>query len=147
VSELRKTAEQIGISSRVVFPGALPGRKELLAWCRKCDVGLAFMPKMSDDINMQAMVGASNKPFDYLSCGLALLVSDLPDWRATYVENGYGLACDPSDPESIAGALHWFLNYPAEMRAMGERGRRRIEEEWNYDSQFSMVLERMKSNL
>jgi hypothetical protein len=49
------------------------------------------MPKVSEDINMQAMVGASDKAFDYLACGLALLVSDLPDWRAIYVEAGYGL--------------------------------------------------------
>jgi glycosyltransferase involved in cell wall biosynthesis len=147
VSELRETAERLGIGSRVTFPGALPSREELLAWCRKCDVGLAFMPTASDDINMQAMVGASNKPFDYLSCGLALLVSDLPDWRAAYVDTGHGLACDPNDPESIAAALRWFLDHPVEMRAMGESGRRRIAEEWNYESQFAPVLDRMSVSL
>jgi glycosyltransferase involved in cell wall biosynthesis len=143
VSKLRETADRLGLRDRVEFPGTLADRKALLARCRKCDVGLAFMPKASEDINMLAMVGASNKPFDYLSCGVALLVSDLPDWRATYVETGYGLACDPNDAESIAGALDWFLNHPVEMRAMGERGRRKIAEEWNYESQFSPVLERM----
>ncbi len=147
VSELRETAERLGLDSRVAFAGALPSRKELLAWCRKCDVGLAFMPRASEDINMQAMVGASNKPFDYLSCGLALLVSDLPDWRATYVETGYGLACNPNDPESIAAALGWFLDHPVEMRAMGESGRRKIAEEWNYERQFSPVLARMDAVL
>jgi glycosyltransferase involved in cell wall biosynthesis len=143
VGELRETADRLGISGRVKFPGSLVDRKELLAWCRKCDVGLAFMPKVSEDINMQAMVGASNKPFDYLSCGLALLVSDLPDWRAVYVESRFGLACDPGDPESIASAIGWFLDHPAEMREMGERGRRKIEEVWHYEKQFSPVLERM----
>src|SRR5262249_1654651 len=146
VSELRETAGRLGVGDRVRFPGALD-RKELLAWCRKFDVGLSLMPKVSDNINMQAMVGASNKAFDYLSCGLALLVSDLPDWRATYVETGYGLACDPIDPESIAGALRWFLDHPVEMRAMGERGRLKIAEEWNYENQFSPVLERMSAAL
>jgi len=143
VGELREAVNRLGIRGRVRLPGTLADRRELLAWCRKCDVGLAFMPKVSEDINMQAMVGASNKPFDYLSCGLALLVSDLPDWRAAYVETGYGLACDSNDPESIAGALRWFLDHPVEMRAMGERGRRKIAEEWNYENQFSPVLERM----
>jgi glycosyltransferase involved in cell wall biosynthesis len=147
VSELRETAQRLGIGSRVRFPGALPSREELLAWCRKCDVGLAFMPTASDDINMQAMVGASNKPFDYLSCGLALLVSDLPDWRAAYVDTGHGLACDPNDPESIAAALRWFSDHPVEMRAMGESGRRKIAEEWNYERQFSPVFERMRAAL
>jgi glycosyltransferase involved in cell wall biosynthesis len=147
IEELQMTARRLGISSRVIFPGTLKDREELLAWCRKCDVGLAFMPKVSEDINMLAMVGASNKPFDYLACGLALLVSDLLDWRATYVETGYGLACDPDDPESIAAALRWYLDHPLEMRAMGESGRRKIAEEWNYENQFSPVLERMDAAL
>jgi glycosyltransferase involved in cell wall biosynthesis len=105
------------------------------------------MPKESDDINEQAMAGASNKPFDYLSCGMALLVSDLPDWRKIYVEAGYGLTCDPEEPESIATSLRWFLDQPVEMRAMGERGRRRIATEWNYETKFFPVLERISSYL
>jgi hypothetical protein len=49
------------------------------------------MPTCSRDRNEQAMSGASNKAFDYLVCGLAVLVSNLPDWRSTFVEPGYGL--------------------------------------------------------
>jgi hypothetical protein len=29
---------------------------------------------------MANMVGAFNKPFDYMACGLPLLVTILPDW-------------------------------------------------------------------
>jgi hypothetical protein len=46
------------------------------------------MPKQSEDINMRHMVGASNKPFDYMASGLPLLVTDLPEWAATFVEPG-----------------------------------------------------------
>src|SRR5262245_27217445 len=140
VAILQEKAKQLGISHRIEFPGPMP-RKQLLAKCRQFDVGLSLMPKASGDINMQAMVGASNKPFDYLSSGLALLVSDLPDWRTIYVETGYGLTCDPDDPDSIATALRWFLNHPAEMRAMGERGRQKIATEWNYEMEFFSILE------
>ena len=44
---------------------------------------------------------------------------------------------------SIAEALGWFLNHPADMRAMGERGRQRILSEWNYERQFSPVFEQL----
>jgi glycosyltransferase involved in cell wall biosynthesis len=97
------------------------------------------MPKESEDINFVQMTGASNKAFDYLACGLALLVSDLPDWRGLYVAPGYGLACDPEDPETIAAALRWFLDHPEERQAMGEAGRQRILKEWNYETQFRPV--------
>ena len=143
VRHLQEIASQLGLDERVQFLGALSTRSELLAWCYKCDVGLAFMPKDSDDINEQAMTGASNKPFDYLACGLALLVTDLPDWRKIYVESGYGLVCDPDDPESIAAILRWFLEHPYEMRQMGELGRQRIISEWNYESQFAKVWNRI----
>ncbi len=143
VGQLEETALQLGIGERVEFLGSVPDRNELYAWCRRCDIGLAFMPKRSRDMNERAMIGASNKPFDYLACGLALLVSDLPDWRRLYVDAGYGLACDPEEPESIAAALRWFLEHPDEMRKMGERGRRRIEAEWNYERQFEPVVELM----
>jgi glycosyltransferase involved in cell wall biosynthesis len=91
------------------------------------------------------MTGASNKPFDYLACGLALLVSDLPDWRSAYVEPGYGLACDPQDPESIAGAVRRFLGDPGLARSMGENGRQRILADWNYEGRFLPVYSRLKA--
>lgn len=144
-AELRGLADKLGVSSRVEFIGAVP-RTDSLDCCRTSDVGLAFMPTKSDDINEQAMTGASNKPFDYLACGLALLVSDLPEWRALYVDNGYAVAVDPDDAHSIAAALNWLRTHPIELRAMGERGRQRILTEWNYETQFVPVMERLSES-
>ncbi len=143
VQQILAQANRLGLGHRVEYLGTIPERNALLEWCRRCDVGLAFMPKKTDDVNEQHMVGASNKPFDYLSSGLALLVSDLQEWRATYVEAGYALSCDPENPESIAAALRWFFEHPDEMRAMGERGRRKVATEWNYETQFGPVLSLM----
>jgi glycosyltransferase involved in cell wall biosynthesis len=143
LQELQETSKRLGIIHRIELIGTVAERKTLLEWCRKCDIGLSFMPKQSNDINLNAMVGASNKPFDYLSCGLALLVSDLPDWRQMYVDSGYGLACDPDDPESLAAALRWFLDHLNMMREMGERGRQKILAEWNYETQFDVVYRKV----
>jgi glycosyltransferase involved in cell wall biosynthesis len=137
VRQLQTIARQLGIRERVEFPGTVPTRRQLLKWCETSDVGIALFARGGH----QPMVGASNKPFDYLASGLAVLVSDSPDWRQMYVDPGYGLACDPDDPTSIASTLRWFLDHPAETRAMGERGRERILSEWNYERQFVPVLE------
>ena len=143
LATLRNQAQALGLLSRVEFVGALPRREEVLGHCRQGDIGLAFMPCHTTDFNEQHMTGASNKPFDYLACGLALLVSDRPDWQTMFVEPGYGLACDPEDAENIAAALRWFLEHPAAMRAMGERGRQQIAAEWHYERQFAPVLEQL----
>jgi glycosyltransferase involved in cell wall biosynthesis len=103
-------------------------------------VGLAFLPKSSHDLTDETMVGASNKPFDYMASGLALLVSDLPRWRSTFVENGYGLACDSDDPKSIADALRWFDEHREAMARMGELGQHRVLDDWNYEVQFAPLM-------
>jgi glycosyltransferase involved in cell wall biosynthesis len=128
------------LGKAVEFMGALPMRHDIFQQASMCHVGLAFMPLRSGNVNMANMTGASNKPFDYLTCGLALLVSARPDWKEMFVQPDYGLSCNPHDTDSIAAQLRWFLDHPVEMGAMGERGRQRILSEWNYERQFAPVL-------
>ncbi len=139
-SSLRAKAGQLGLAERVEFVGAV-SRGGLFQYARNCHIGLALMPMASSDVNMQTMTGASNKPFDYLACGLALLVSDLPDWRKMYVEPGYGLACDPGDSASIAKAIQWFLDHPEARQQMGAQGQKQVLQEWHYEKCFMPVLE------
>lgn len=143
VDLLRARARELGIDERMSFAGTLALRSELIAMCGRHDVGLALMPLETGDPNMESMAGASNKPFDYLACGLALVVSTLSDWEEMFVKPGYGLSCDPSSPESLAAALGIFAAQPEITRNMGERGRQRILREWNYDHQFQPVRERL----
>jgi spore maturation protein CgeB len=96
------------------------------------------------------MTGASNKPFDYLACGLPLLVSDRPDWRALFVDGAggpLGRACDPGSAESLAAQLRWLHEHPEERRQMAARGRARILADWNYEAQFAKVADVLASRL
>ncbi|MGQ0737270.1 MAG: glycosyltransferase family protein [Acidobacteriota bacterium] len=143
VGALMTVARELGVAHRVTFLGPLPLRQDLLGACAGHDVGLALLPRSTDDINEREMVGASNKPFDYLANGLALLVSDLPAWRAMYVDPGYGRVCSPELADSIASELNWFLEHPEDVREMGERGRQRVADAWNYELTFAQVLDRL----
>src|SRR5262249_28874790 len=128
----------------VDYIGQIPQRGELLTQAAHAHVGLALMPPASDDVNMRNMTGASNKPFDYMAAGLALLVSDLPDWKTMFVNPGFGLACDTTT-DSLSIALGWFIDHPEERQAMANRARNRIEVEWNYDTKFRTVLESLET--
>lgn len=138
--QLKEAALRLGINERVEFISPFPLRRDVLSYLQGCDIGISLMPGKAYDVNEITMAGASNKPFDYMACGLALLVSDLPDWQKMYVEPGYSLACNPEDPEDIARVLRWFLEHPEETRRMGELGRQKILSEWNYEKQFEPVL-------
>ena len=142
VAALQMEAERFGVRDQFEYLGAFP-REKLLPLCRKATVGLSLMAESTSDLNEQTMVGASNKPFEYLACGLPLLVSDLAEWKKAFVEPGYALACCSSDAKSIAKALRWFIEHPEQTREMGERGRLRILTEWHYEAQFQKVQEKM----
>ena len=144
VKSLQARAQNLGVGSRIEFLGAFP-RHQLLDQCREAHIGLAFMPMSSTDVNEQTMTGASNKPFDYLACGLALMVSARPDWEEMFVQPGYGLAGNPNDADSIAAKLRWFLEHPKETCEMVERGQQRILAEWNYETQLAPMLAKLES--
>jgi glycosyltransferase involved in cell wall biosynthesis len=138
----QEKAKRFGLENNLRYLGALP-RHELMRVVKEADVGLALFPMQTDNVNLNHLTGASNKAFDYLAGGLALLVSARPDWEEMFVQPGYGLSCDPNDANSIAAQLRWFLEHPVETREMGECGRQRILTEWNYEKQFSPVLRRL----
>jgi glycosyltransferase involved in cell wall biosynthesis len=136
-TELLRLAERLGVADRVSYLGTPPSRKELYALAQQADVGLVLF----DREFREPMAGASNKPFDYLACGLALLVTDIPEWEHLYVAAGCARSCDPSSPNAIAATIRWFLDHPSQTRAMGEAGRQRVASEWNYETQFRPVAE------
>lgn len=143
IRQLQALADQVGAGERFHFIGTKALRQDVLAESLDCDVGLSLMSAYTTDPNLHNMVGASNKPFDYLACGLAILVSDLPEWRQTFVDPGYGLACDADDPTSIAQAIRTLLDHRETARVMGARGRERVRAEWHYERQFALVMNRI----
>ena len=148
----------------VKYYGAMP-RKEMWRIADVCEAGLCLMPPFSKDVNLKNMVGASNKPFDAMARGLAVVVSDLPEWRHIYlgigdreegIEEspkfripesgmGYGIAINPESRESIRAGLEWMLNNREKLWEMGERGRQKIQNEWNYKKIFKPVLRSLEN--
>lgn len=142
VAELLGAAREAGVADRVTYAGAFEQRVSLLNEISACDIGIATTNTAGTDENMQTMAGASNKAFDYMARGLPILVTDDPAWRRMYVDPGFGVACNPLDPVSIAAALTPLLD-AARRTEMGERARRRIRDDWNYVRQFASVSQAM----
>src|SRR5262249_11543751 len=122
VDALLARAETLQIAHRIRYIGAVPLRAELLRAAAAADVGLClFATKFRDP-----MVGASNKPFDYLACGLPLITNDTVEWNDFFASEGVALGCDPEDSEAIARAVLRLHHAPAERCAMAARGRELI---------------------
>jgi glycosyltransferase involved in cell wall biosynthesis len=142
--ELNDLATRQGTKEIIEFMGAVP-RKQLLQSVAKGDVGLSLMPRDFYDFNLVHCVGASNKAFDCMAAGLPLLVTDLPDWIATFVDPGYARACNPQDPNSIETELRWYLEHPAQRVVMGRICKEKIRHDWNYETTFGPVKAHMES--
>ena len=144
----------------ISYYGALSRRSGLLAVADRCEAALCLMPMSSQDLNMRSMAGASNKPFDAMARGLAVVVSDIPEWKKLYLpgnnhdsgkgywisDMGYGIAINPESRESIRVGLEWMLNNREKLWEMGEKGRQRIQKEWNYEQGFRKVQNALESS-
>ena len=142
VAETLRRADALGVAARVTASGPMP-RAELLERAAAGHLGLSFMPTVGPNFNERTMAGASNKAFEYLACGLPLLVSDLPDWRELFVDRGVAFAADPGNAEGIARVIRYAMDHREELAAMGKRGRSLVSGEWNYETQFRRVQDAM----
>ena len=140
VADLQKLWGQVETGGMIDWLGALPTKIELLEQAAQTHIGLALMPMSSDDINMAHMVGASNKAFDYMAAEMALVVSDLADWRAAFVEPGYAVACDPGNVDSVEAALRCLIANPDERARMARLSREKIELDWHYEAAFGPII-------
>lgn len=143
VAKVAEKAREAGRGRTAVFEGRAKSRAELRERLCRADVGLALLPMRSDDPNLSWMAGASNKPFEYLACGVLPLVPDSPDWRKMFVEPGYALACRTDSDESLRQTLQWAADHRPDVAKRAECGRQRILSDWNYDTQFAPVFDRM----
>lgn len=137
VDHILALAAELGVGGRVTYRGTLPLRSDLLKAVRSADLGLALFA----DPFREPMAGASNKPFDYLACGVPVLTNEAQEWKAFFGDSGVSVSCNPESAEDIARAVLWFREHPEERLKMAENGIQIIKSVWNYEAQFSGVVD------
>jgi len=143
VAKLQARAVALGVADRLRVHGVLQFRSDLLRTASRADVGLALFASEFRD----PMVGASNKPFDYLTCGLPFLTNRTPEWERFFGAEGVSVGCDPEDTNDIAREVLALRADPARRKRMTTSGRRLIETRWNYETQFAPVLEALENGV
>jgi glycosyltransferase involved in cell wall biosynthesis len=136
IAHIMSLAAELGISNYVRFHGALC-REQLFEQSCRADVGLVLL---ANDFG-EPMVGASVKPFDYMACGLPLLVNGTPEWKSFFEAAGVAISCDPESADDIARAITWMHDNPEARITMGKKGQKMIRTVWNYETQFAQVIE------
>jgi glycosyltransferase involved in cell wall biosynthesis len=69
-----------------------------------------------------------------------VIVSDFPLWRSIVLGAGCGLLVDPFDVQGIATAIEYLMTHDREAQAMGQRGRKAVEEHFNWENEAQTLL-------
>ena len=80
------------------------------------------------------------KMFEYMLAGLPVIASDFPAWREFVERHECGVCVDANSPESIAEGIRWILDNPEEALAMGQNGRRTVEELYTWEAEEEKLL-------
>ncbi len=80
------------------------------------------------------------KLFEYMAAGCPIVASRL-NFIANIIEQvGCGILVSPSDVQAHADAIQYLLTHPMEASEMGERGKKAVQEKYNWHSQEQKLL-------
>ena len=106
---------------------------EVAAVLSTADVGISPDPK-----NPLNDVSTMNKTMEYMAFGLPVVAFDLRETRVSAGEAG--LYATPNDVRELARLIVELVDDEPRRRAMGEFGRRRVEQELTWDHQAGRYL-------
>ncbi len=129
---LKKLAAEKGVERAVKFTGRVPD-DELAAYLSAADVCVAPDPKnpMNDKSTM-------NKILEYMAYGRPVVLFDLTEGRRSAADAA--LYARPNDPVDFAEKVLELLDSESLRRQLGERGRKRIDESLNWETEKKALL-------
>lgn len=139
VPRLRAQAAARRLDGVLQFAGVRVG-KELAEYLSTADVGVAPDPK-----NPMNNKSTMNKVLEYMAYGRPLVLFDLTEGRRA--AGDAALYARPNDPEDLAEKILELLKSETLRRDLGERGRKRVEEQFNWDLEAKVLLEAYKAAL
>ena len=111
-----------------------------MEWIKQTDIGV--IPHL-DTPGIRTTVPF--KLFQYMAAGAACIVSDVGPLGRIVRETGAGLAFNPGSAPALADKIHDLLTRPDRARAMGENGRRKSEQSFNWETESRAYVDCFRS--
>jgi glycosyltransferase involved in cell wall biosynthesis len=125
----RKFAEKLGVDDRVHWRFALP-EADLARYKQHALLSLAPLKDCSRNVVQGC---APRKILESLAAGTPVIASDLPAVREIMRDGEHGRLIAPDRPGELARAIRVALDYPGDLRAMGEAARAHIAAELTWE--------------
>ena len=123
-----------GISDRFVISGIMP-HTQVATEVRKAKIGIIPLPDLPKFRN-----NIPRKLFEFMALGIPTVLSDLPPSRPFISDGSCGFMVPPNDYTAYAEAIIRLLRDRQLQLKMGVEGRKRIEEQFNWEREFPKLL-------
>lgn len=75
------------------------------------------------------------KMFEYMACGLAVVISDFPLWKSIIEEAQCGIAVDPQNADMIAGTIESMMKNDDQLKMMGASGQQLVHQKYSWKNE------------
>ena len=128
-------AEELGIRDNIELLGVVP-YQEHIKRTLKAHIGLVLR-----EYDENTRIASPNRIYEYMMCGVPLIVEDMPVLRPVIEETGSGLLVDSENPDNVAEAVNRMLDNPQMLEEMSENGRRAVREKYNFDIDLEKLID------
>lgn len=106
---------------------------DIFAYLEAADIGIVtFLPFPNHTKTL------ATKPFEYMMAGLPMIMSDFTYWKSFFKD--LSLYVDPADSDAIAEAINQLLSDPDKMKHMGEKAKKQIQNEFNWQVESQKLV-------
>lgn len=125
LDRLKLQARELDIEQYVILTGQVSYQRAPI-YIRAFDVGISFFKPV------RPVPGIPMKMYEYMACGVPVIASNFKGYGPVASSVGAGLTVESQDPGKIAEAVCTLAKDPALRLAMGEKGRKAVEERFNW---------------
>jgi len=142
-----KVYDPNGKAEKMIQMANLKDHVELIPWLPYeemppylciAEVGLALYQPVGHFLLVSR--GNGRKFFTYMQAGLPIVGPAFGEIGQVVREEGCGVLVDTTDPHQVAEAVLDLLSHPEKAGEMGERGRRAIQEKYNWEKEQEKLL-------
>lgn len=126
-------SEQLGVDSRTVFTDYV-SNKDLPLFYNLANIVVLPSVDKSEAFGL-ALVEA-------MSCGKAVIASDLPGVRSVVEDGVNGLTVTPKDANDLATKINYLLEHTDLANSYGQKGREKVEQKYDWE-----IIGKMLDNL
>ena len=136
-SNYRDFLQKIEGVEKTEFVGLLD-KEKLKEFYESSSIGMVLIDYVPNINYKEGSIGIT-KIFEYMMAGLPIIATDLEVWKE-FVPNNCGICVNPNNIEEVKSAIEYLIKHPKEAKKMGEKGRKLVEEKYNWNSQEIILL-------